>query len=83
MRPAGRLDERPRSSLSSIEPVESRISVRLQDAGIARKVTLWVFPRAVARVVEHGRRAASWSTNGDATALTFDVTKETTTLYAL
>ena len=56
MRPAGRLDDRPRLAVGLVEPVEPGIGVRLHQSGVAGQMLLGMLAAAIARVEEHRRR---------------------------
>ncbi len=59
MRPARRLDDRPRLAPRRVEPVEAGIGVRLHQAAVACEVTLGMLAGAVARIEERrGGRVA-------------------------
>jgi hypothetical protein len=61
MGPAGRFQDRSGLAASFVEPVVSRIGVRLQQAGPAGEMRLDMRAAAIARVVEHRRRRCSSS----------------------
>ena len=54
--PAGSFDNRPRRTISRIEPVESCISVGLENSRIAGQMTLGMIASPIARIKEHCRR---------------------------
>src|SRR4051794_13088708 len=63
MRPAGRLDDRPRLAIGLVQLVIATIGVGLEDPGITGQMRLRVLAAAIARIVEHRRRrvgAGKW-----------------------
>ena len=56
MRPAGRLDNRPRLAIGLVQLVVSAIGVGLEDPGITGQMPGRVLAAAIARIVEHRRR---------------------------
>jgi hypothetical protein len=56
MRPAGRLDNRPRLAIGLVQLVVAAIGIGLEDPGITGQMPGRVLAAAIARIVEHRRR---------------------------
>jgi hypothetical protein len=54
--PAGSFDNRPRRTISRMEPVESGISVGLENPRMASQMTLGMIASPIASIKEHRRR---------------------------